>query len=243
MTAPAMARTALFLDLDGTLIDFAPTPDQVIIPPDLAPTLRRLRERLDGAIAIVTGRSVEVVEALMRDTGVAIAGEHGAAIRLSAGGALTRPNLPAPPAAWFVEAEALGARWPGAVMERKARGFTLHYRKAPEAGLLFRDFMRGLVAGDARFQLLEGALVWEIRPVGADKGGAVRSLMAHPPFAGRVPIFIGDDITDEDGMRVARATGGFGLRVEPVFTNPAGVRAWLGHAAANGVWTEWRKIP
>jgi trehalose 6-phosphate phosphatase len=234
-----LARTALFLDLDGTLIDFAPTPDLVVIPPDLAPTLRNLHERLDGAIAIVTGRSVDVVEALLPDAGIVIAGEHGAAIRYRADAEPIRPALPAPPAAWLTQAETLRAQWPGAVMERKALGFTLHYRQAPAAGHAFHAFMRDLVAADPRFQLLEGTMVWEIRPQGADKGGAVRALMANPPFAGRVPIFIGDDITDEDGMRSAREAGGFGLRVEPVFSNPARVRAWLARAARDGVWTPW----
>jgi trehalose 6-phosphate phosphatase len=96
--------------------------------------------------------------------------------------------------------------------------------------------MAAMVADQAVFQLLEGAMTWEIRPVGADKGRAVDVVMRRDPFAGRTPIFIGDDVTDEDGMRVARAMGGFGLRVDRYFGTPGGVRHWLALAATSGIW-------
>ena len=112
----------------------------------------------------------------------------------------------------------------------------MHYRQAPEAGTIFEGALSLLVRDDPRFQLLAGAMVWEVRPVGVDKGSAVTTLMAAPPFLGRRPLFIGDDVTDEDGMRVAREMGGEGLRVEPVFGSPEGVRSWLRQAAAKGEW-------
>ena len=232
---PEFARTALLLDLDGTLLDIAPTPDSVAIPTGLTDTLVTLRAALDGALAIVTGRSIPVVDGFLGGS-LAVAGEHGGAIRHSPGAAIERPDLPTPPDAWLVRAEALVAAHPGALLERKARGFALHFRGAPDAGPAFHAALTALMAGEPGFQLLQGLMLWEVRPLGADKGSAVAALMARPPFLGRLPLFIGDDVTDEDGMRVARGMGGAGLRVEPVFGSPTGVRAWLAQAAAMKEW-------
>ncbi len=232
---PIFARTALLLDLDGTLLDFAPTPDSVVVPPGLTDTLRALETALGGALAIVTGRSLDVLDGFLGHKFVA-AGEHGGAIRLTQGGPIMRLALPVPPPSWLVQAEVLADSYPGALLEEKARGFALHYRQAPEAGTIFEGALSLLVRDDPRFQLLAGAMVWEVRPVGVDKGSAVTTLMAAPPFLGRLPLFIGDDVTDEDGMRVAREMGGEGLRVEPVFGSPEGVRIWLRQAAAKGEW-------
>ncbi len=232
---PAFSRTALLLDLDGTLLDIAPTPDSVVVPPGLTDTLRTLREALGGALAIVTGRAIPVVDGFLKFP-LAVAGEHGGALRASPDGAVERPNLPSPPPAWLARAEALAGAYPGALLERKARGFALHFRLAPEAGTVFRDELAALVATEPGFNLLSGLMLWEVRPAGADKGSAVATLMARPPFLGRLPVFIGDDVTDEDGMRVARAMGGAGLRVDTAFGSPAGVRAWLGRAAESGDW-------
>lgn len=236
VTLPPLERVALLLDMDGTLIDIARTPDAVVVPPGLLVSLRRLGERLDGALAVVSGRPVEDVDRLLRHIPHAVAGEHGVAIRHDPGAPVQRGNVPTPPASWLLEAEALAAAWPGAVIERKARGFTMHFRVNPPAGPVFHALLSRLLAGQSAFQLLGGSMVWEVRPAGADKGHAVAALMARPPFFDRVPIFIGDDVTDEDGMRVARAMGGLGLRVEEVFGTAAGVRAWLAHAAETGAW-------
>lgn len=236
MTLPPLERTALLLDMDGTLIDIAPTPDAVVVPPGLVASLRRLGERLGGALAVVSGRPVADVDRLLEHAPHAVAGEHGVTIRHDPGAPVLRGNLPIPPEAWLAEAEALVAAWPGALLERKARGFTMHFRVNPAAGPSFHDLLVRLLAGQSDFELLGGSMVWEIRPVGADKGHAVAALMAHAPFLGRVPVFIGDDVTDEDGMRVARAMGGAGLRVQDVFGTPDGVRAWLADAARTGAW-------
>ena len=93
-----------------------------------------------------------------------------------------------------------------------------------------------LIGGSSPFDLLAGHMLWEVRPRGADKGRAVTVLMARAPFAGRLPLFIGDDVTDEDGMRVAASLGGGGLRVDAAFGSPGGVRAWLRDAATRGGW-------
>jgi trehalose 6-phosphate phosphatase len=229
------ARTALLLDLDGTLLDIAPTPDSVVIPPGLTDTLLALQAALGGALAIVTGRAIPVVDGFLGRS-FASAGEHGGAIRHAPGGSIERPNLPTPPDDWIVQAEALVASHPGALLERKARGFALHFRLAPDAGPMLHAALTDMIADDPGFQLLGGSMTWEVRPAGADKGSAVTALMARPPFLGRVPLFIGDDVTDEDGMRVARLMGGEGLRVEPAFGSPSAVRAWLAKAAATRQW-------
>lgn len=243
VTLPPIARSALLLDVDGTLIDIAPTPDSVVVPSMLIPTLRRVCARLDGALALVSGRSVEVLDALLPDAAHAMAGEHGAAIRHAPGAAIERPDLPALPEAWLDKTSRLIAETPGAVMERKARGFTMHFRRCPEAEPRFHAFLQDLLAGQTRFRLLAGTMVWEVRPDGMDKGRAVNALMACPPFAGRLPIFIGDDITDEDGMRAARGLGGVGLRVDTAFGSPAGVRAWLAASLNADTWPETQDAP
>ncbi len=225
-------RMALLLDLDGTLIDFAPTPDAVIVPPGLPQALAALRRRLDGALAIVTGRPVDQIDWLLPGIPHAVAGEHGAAIRRAPGAPLERGDHPPIPADWLAEAEAAIAAHPGALLERKAHGVTLHFRQAPEAGPFLRTLADALLAQLPSHALLAGSMVWEVRPRGIDKGNALRTLMAHPPFLGRTPLFIGDDVTDEDAIQAARALGGIGLRVDQVFGTPQGVRDWLAAEAA-----------
>jgi trehalose 6-phosphate phosphatase len=233
---PPIARAALLLDLDGTLLDIAPTPDAAVVPPDLIASLRALRARLDGALAVVSGRPVEQVEALLPDAAQAIAGEHGGAIRHAPGEALDRVDLPTPPEAWFAAGARIAAAHPGAALERKANGFVLHYRAAPALGPALGAAMAALVEDSDRFVMVPARKAWELRPRGADKGTAVEAVMRRAPFAGRLPVFIGDDVTDEDGMAAARRLGGVGLRVADTFGTPAGVRAWLHAAAAEGIW-------
>ncbi len=233
---PPITRAALLLDLDGTLLDIAPTPDAVVVPPDLIASLRALRARLGGALAVVSGRPVAQVEALLPDAAQAIAGEHGGAIRHAPGEALERVDLPTPPEAWFAAGARIAAAHPGALLERKAHGFVLHFRAAPTLGPALGEAMAALVAGSDRFVLVPAREAWELRPRGADKGTAVTALMQRPPFGGRVPVFIGDDVTDEDGMAAARRLGGIGLRVAEAFGTPACVRAWLRAAAFEGIW-------
>ena len=233
---PPFHRAALLLDMDGTLVDLAPTPDAVVVAPGLAATLASLRDALGGALAIVTGRPVETVDRLFGDAPGAVAGEHGGAIRHYSGGPIERPDLAAPPPAWLAVADALVQSFPGALLERKARGFALHYRLAPHARDVFYTALSTMVAEADGFQLHPAHMLWEIRPRGVDKGDAVTALMQRPPFAGRLPIFIGDDVTDEDGMRVCRELGGAGYRVDAVFRDPAGVRSWLHRSAQRGDW-------
>jgi len=237
-TLPPFDRAALLLDMDGTLIDLAPMPDAVVVPAGLPDTLASLRDQLGGALAIVSGRPVETVDRLFGGAPGAVAGEHGGAIRHAAGEAIERPNLPSPPAVWLEAAEALVRSFPGALLERKARGFGLHFRQAPAARDAFHAALTAMLETAPGFQLHPAHMLWEVRPIGADKGGAVVALMQRPPFVGRLPIFIGDDVTDEDGMREARKLGGAGYRVDAVFGDPDGVRSWLLRSARIGDWAE-----
>ncbi len=231
---PPFARAALLLDLDGTLLDIAPTPDSVQVPPALPDTLRRLSTRLGGALAIISGRTVAEVDALLGAAAPAVAGEHGGALRRAPGTALERPDLPAAPQAWRDAAQRLVAAHQGALLEHKPRGFVVHYRLAPEAGPTLHAALAALLADQASFDLMPAHMAWEVRPRGADKGTAVAALLRAAPFAGRLPVFIGDDVTDRDAIAAAIAQGGTGMLVADAFGTPAGVRAWLATVAEQG---------
>jgi trehalose 6-phosphate phosphatase len=233
---PPFAQAALLLDLDGTLLDIAPTPDAVVVPPGLVADLRALRTRLGGALAVVTGRPLAQVDALLDDAPYAVAGEHGGAIRHAPGQTEQHAPLAQPPADWLTTAEGIVAAHPGALLERKARGFVLHYRAAPDHGPALQRALQALTQDTPGFAILPARMAWEVKPLGADKGTAVVALMADAPFAGRLPIFIGDDVTDEDGMAAARRLGGAGLRVDEAFGTAQGVRDWLAGAARAGDW-------
>src|ERR1700722_7597782 len=169
-TLPPFHRTALMLDMDGTLIDLGPTPDAVVVTPGLTDTLVSLRIRLGGALAVVTGRPIETVDRLLGAGPGAVAGEQGGARRHAPDAAIERPDLPSPPVVWVEAAEALAAAFPGALLEHKARGFALHYRLAPSAGPVFHAVLRALIAGSSGLPLLPAHLLWEIRPLGTGKG-------------------------------------------------------------------------
>jgi trehalose 6-phosphate phosphatase len=232
---PLPRRAALLLDLDGTLIDIAPTPDLVSVPADLPAILRTLRARLRDALAIVTGRPVEQVDRLLGAAPYAVAGEHGAVIRHSPRGALERADLPATPANWARLARQAVAGHDGALFEPKSHGFVVHFRLCPAAGEALRQALLAIVGADhPDYAIMPAHMAWEVTPRGVDKGRAVERLLARPPFAGRTPVYVGDDISDEAAMRAARAAGGVGLRVREVFGDAAGVRAWLAHLAGGG---------
>ena len=228
---PALERVALVLDLDGTLLDIAPAPDLVVVAPGLPEVLRSLRAMLEGALGIITGRSIEQVDALLPEIPYAVAGEHGSAIRCRPGDPVERPPLPALPARWLDLAERLAAEHAGVLLERKSHGFAVHFRAAPELGDLLRRSLEDLVARQPeQFVLLAARKAWEIRPRATDKGKALARLMQHPPFRGRQPVFVGDDVTDEDAIGYARSVSGMGLRVADAFGDAAGVRTWLHEA-------------
>lgn len=220
-------RAALFLDFDGTLVEIAERPDAIIVPPDLPELLERLSGRLDGALAVISGRPLAELDHFL-PVAIAKVGSHGAVLRPEPQGPLEEPALPSPPAAWRVRLATLVESFPGAFIEDKAHGFVLHYRQSPEAGPVARTLLESLVAeAPDAFALLPARMAWEVTPRGVSKGTAVTSLMARRPFAGRLPVFVGDDVTDEAGMAVARAAGGMGLRLQDVFGTPPVFRDWL----------------
>lgn len=222
------ARAALFLDLDGTLIEIAPRPDAVVVPPQLPDLLARLSARLGGAVAIVTGRGLAVARELTREPPVAFAAEHGTIIDASllAGAAIPpMPPPPAPPEVWRREAAAYAAAQ-GLLFEPKQYGFVLHFRSRPELGAAATAFLQAMVA-DSPFQVMPAHAAAELRPRGLDKGSAVHWLMRHAPFAGREPVFIGDDVTDQFGIDACIALGGTGYRIPHSFAGPAAVHDWL----------------
>lgn len=228
-----LSRAAFLLDLDGTLLDIAPTPDDVTVAPGLVADLLRLRALCGDALAFVTGRPIAQVDALFPGVPFAVAGEHGTALRRRPDSEVAWTVLPDAPASWVVHARAMAASVPGSLFEPKRHGFVLHYRGAPQAGAAFERGLRLLLTdAPGRFALLAAKMAWEVRPAGVDKGTAVRALMEEPPFAGRRPVFVGDDVTDEDGIRAAEALGGTGLFVPDRFGDAAGVRAWISELAA-----------
>jgi trehalose 6-phosphate phosphatase len=224
---PPIARAALFLDFDGTLVEIAERPDAVRVPPELPGQLDALARRLGGALAVVSGRPLRDLDFFL-PVDLAKAGDHGAVLRPDPTAPPEMPDLPAPPLHWRERALTLLERHPDALIEDKTHGFVLHYRQAPEAGPEARALLEALVAGAPEaFTLLEARMAWEVRPRGPSKGSAVRRIMREPSFVSRVPVFIGDDVTDEEGMATARDYGGLGLRLQEAFGTPAALRAWL----------------
>jgi trehalose 6-phosphate phosphatase len=234
MIPPELDRkTALFLDLDGTLLEIAATPEEVVVPPGLPALLSQLHDQLNGAVAIVTGRPLSQTDELLQPFIASAAGEHGVSLRYADG---TREELPAGiavPDSWREALEAAAERWPGVLVEPKPHGCAVHYRLAPEYGNDVWRLVRELVPPEHPwFRLVPAREAVEIGLRAASKGHAVERLMAHAPFHGRRPIFIGDDFTDEAGMSKARELGGLGLRVAEMFGgDPAQVRAWLTRGA------------
>jgi trehalose 6-phosphate phosphatase len=226
---------AFFLDVDGTLLDFAAHPQDVHVSQDLIELLRRLQAAAGGAVALVSGRSVEDIDRLFAPLALPVAGQHGTE-RRDAGGAVHRHT---PPLERLGRAAAhivhLTAAHSGLVFENKGMALALHYRKAPALRALAEREMRAIAAalGDA-FELQTGKFVVEVKPSGKDKGSAVAEFLAEPPFAGRHPVFVGDDLTDEPAFDAVNRAGGYSVKVGPGITrarwhlfDAAAVRGWL----------------
>lgn len=228
----AIGPVALFLDFDGTLVEIAPTPDTIVVPAGLLARLCALAERLNGRLALVSGRAIDNLELHCGSLGVACAGSHGLA-RYSAGRERLGGEPLSVPANVF---ESLGkfAAEEGFELEAKAHGAALHYRSDPSLEQRGLDFASAL-ADEHGLTVKRGKCVIELVPPGADKGTAVRAFMAEPPFDGARPVFIGDDLTDEDGFKAAHELGGFGVLVGRRTTtkarygvaDPAAVQQWL----------------
>ncbi|MEX1994556.1 MAG: trehalose-phosphatase [Steroidobacteraceae bacterium] len=240
---PLLSTTAaLYLDFDGTLADIALHPDYVVVREPLPSLLLALRERLAGAVAVVTGRPLAAVDALIQPAHLAGAGLHGAELRLP-GGNIARTAGTGAVAALVRALQQRFGDDDRLVIEDKGVGAALHFRGAPEREAECIAALRQLAA-TAALEILVGNRVVEARPRGANKGAALRRLAAHAPFAGRSPVFVGDDVTDEDGFSAASALGGFGVKVGAGTTVARhrigavrGVHEWLSEslaALANG---------
>jgi trehalose 6-phosphate phosphatase len=228
----SIAGAALFLDFDGTLVEIAPRPDAVVVPAQLPPLLHRLTEGLGGALAVVSGRALSALDHFL-PVPIPKAGDHGASLRPDPFASPLLPDFAPVPPDWRAAADALVARHPGALVEDKAHGFVIHFRLAPELEGAAHDLLAGFVARNPEaFDLLEARMAWELRPRGASKATAVHALMARAPFTGRIPVFIGDDVTDEQGMDAARSYGGQGWRLDDMFGTPQVLREWLAEAAS-----------
>jgi trehalose 6-phosphate phosphatase len=221
----------LFLDLDGTLLEIAAAPELVVVPPALPGLLAHLHQQLEGAVAIVSGRPLHQIDSLLAPFHAAAAGEHGVSLRFGDGTLEELPVGIAMPEDWRATLARTIESWPGVRIETKPHGLAVHYRLAPEREAAVWELVRSLVPPDHPwFRLIPAREAVELGLRAASTGDAVERLMAHAPFHGRRPIFIGDDFTDEAGMSMARRFGGMGLRVQEAFDgDPANVRAWLTH--------------
>ena len=224
---------ALFLDFDGTLIDIAETPEGIVVPQDIAERLRQLAGRLGGRLALVSGRAVANLEDHCGPLGIALAGSHGLSRFSAAREPLGARPAPLPEAVFrAIEEFADGS---GLHLETKAYGAALHYRANPSLAERAEAFA-GSLAEEHGLMVKRGKYVVELVPRGADKGAAVRAFMDEPPFAGARPVFVGDDVTDEDGFAAAAELGGFGVLVgrraataaRYALADPAAVAEWLG---------------
>lgn len=236
-----LKKIALLLDVDGTIVDIGPSPNEVHVSDTLLGSLARLHELSGGAIALVSGRRIGDLDRLFSPLALPSIGGHGAEMRINDGETFywAKP-LPIDLRRRLADAAGIGQ---GVVVEDKDYSLALHYRKAPQhAEQLRRHIAAARTAFSAEpTELLLGKAMFEVKRPGISKGESIRKLMAHPPFGGRTPVFIGDDITDESVFEVLPEIGGKGFSVSRyfpglagVFKDPAQVRSALDLLATNG---------
>ena len=209
--ADLLRNAALFLDFDGTLVELQGHPDAVAVDAALATLIDRLGDALDGRVAIISGRPVAGIRALFGDPHFAISGSHGLEVAWP-DGRHDRAERPAALDRIVDRMKTFATATHGVLVEEKPLGAALHYRAAPAAEAAAVELARGL-ADDAGLHLQTGKMMIEVRVAGADKGTALHALMQAPVFAGRTPVFLGDDDTDEPAMVAARALGGAGILI------------------------------
>ena len=232
---------ALFLDVDGTLLDIAATPDAVEVPAELCRSLKVLDTSLGHAVALVSGRSIANLDRIFAPVVLPAAGQHGAELRLAPSSAIVAsapsPQLPAV----SERLRRFAAARPGVLVEDKGRSIAVHFRNADcDRGDLYRLARRAVRESGGELELLPARKALDVRPRSANKGLAVEWFMQSAPFLGRVPVFVGDDLTDEDGFRAANRFSGHAIRVGRGGKSlarwrigaPAEVRQWLAEVAA-----------
>ena len=228
---------ALFLDFDGTLVEIATHPESVIVPPGLVHTLARIKQRLGGAVAVVSGRPIVQIDRFLDPLVLGVAGVHGAE-RRSADGRMAR--LPVHPMEAVEQTAAdLVRAHPALRLEIKRGSLAVHYRREPALEALCVAAMEEAIARSPGLTLLRGKMVVEAKPAAASKGRAIEAFLKEAPFTGRRPVFIGDDVTDEAGFAVVQSLGGLAVKVGPGPTmagerldNPTAMREALERALA-----------
>src|SRR5260221_2204692 len=236
--AKRLDECAILLDIDGTLLDFAPTPREVWVPPGLSKTLNRLIEKTSGALALVSGRSLNDIDLIFAPDQYPAVGGHGAEMRLSADAEAVATHAPPMDKELKRRLAAIAKLSPGILLEDKGYSLALHYRRAPHAEKEIYAAV-SLIRADlpnAPIEVLPGKCVCEIKHSGFTKATGVRELMTHEPFRGRQPLFIGDDVTDESVFAIMPDFDGLafsvGQRAKGVaghFDAPDDVRQFLAH--------------
>jgi trehalose 6-phosphate phosphatase len=228
-------RFALYLDVDGTLLDIAITPDQVLVPEGLVELLVRLSKGLDGALAVITGRQLAEIDTLLAPAKFVGAGVHGAELRVEAGGPVARVAS-ALPQSLVDDLMRRVHTLPGIMAEMKGPGLAVHYRLAPHLKSVVHTELRALLTPYGNSLVIcPGRKLFEILPAGHSKGTALHTFAELPEFSGRKPIAIGDDMGDVPAIAMAQRLGGVGLRVggehfgrrDVEFPGPSSVIAWL----------------
>jgi trehalose 6-phosphate phosphatase len=232
---------AIFLDLDGTLFEIRATPQSVRRAPEEVELVARLRQAAGGAVALISGRAIAKIDELFAPLKLAAAGQHGAE-RRDGRGVVTKADLPLRGLNLAEKAiRAFATSHEGLLFEHKGLSMALHYRLAPNLAEAAHAAVREAAAalGDA-VEVQQGKMVAELKPAGCDKGRAIEQFMREPPFAGRVPVFIGDDATDEHGFQVVNRLRGHSVKVGEGASaarwrleGPAAVRAWLTEGLAH----------
>lgn len=230
------SNACLFLDVDGTLLDIAATPGAVRVPDGLMRSLSLAEEKLEGALALVSGRRIAELDRIFAPLRLKVSGVHGAEFRFGpAASDLWAKAEPLPDQSW-TDLLLLLRPFPASLVENKVFSFAVHFRAAPETGPMLQAALDRFLVEHASLGLaiLTGHFVFELKRPGIDKGAAIADFMARTPFRGRHPIFIGDDVTDEPGFRAVTAFGGSAYSVAQAFpgvlgtfTEPAAVRHWL----------------
>jgi trehalose 6-phosphate phosphatase len=240
--ARRLEECAILLDIDGTLLDLAPTPREVWVPPGLARTLNGLIERTAGALALVSGRSLNDIDLIFAPEQFPAVGGHGAEMRISVDSESVATHAPPMDKELKRRLAAIARLSPGILLEDKGYSLALHYRLAPHAEKAIYEAIALIRADlpDAPIELMPGKCVYEIKHSGFNKATGVLELMAHEPFRGRRPIFIGDDVTDESVFALMPDLGGLafsvGRRATGVadhFDEPRDVRQWLARLLDN----------
>ncbi|HYZ42125.1 MAG TPA: trehalose-phosphatase [Stellaceae bacterium] len=236
LLAPYLNETALLLDIDGTLLDLMPTPREVWVPPGLSKTLNRLLARTSGALALVSGRSINDIDLIFAPEEFPAIGGHGAEMRVRVDGEANATHAPPMDKELKRRLAAIAKLSPGILLEDKGYSLALHYRLAPHAEKAIYAAV-ALIRADlpnAPIEVMPGKCVCEIKHSGFTKASGVRELMTHEPFKGRRPLFIGDDVTDESVFAIMPDLNGLafsvGRRAKGVtghFDDPSDVREFL----------------